>query len=323
MLSSILLTLFVGLACTVLGFIAGVYAERLISIPLWQREDKWSIGIYKGDSPLELSSPPGTANPVLTAGDVTTNGMLPTFVADPFIIRQSDRWYMFLEVMDEGDYTGKIALATSPDGLSWSYDGIVLREPWHLSYPCVFEWNGDYYMIPESGTSGAVRLYRASTFPTGWEIVCQVLHGAIADATPFRHSGIWYLFASDTKSESLRLFVADELIGPWAEHPLSPLIDHDRRIARPAGRVVEWNGRLIRYAQDCAKVYGNAVNAFEITELTPTRYSESEMGTVLRGSGSGWNADGMHHVDSHQLADGSWIACVDGCRRRMRFRFKW
>ena len=39
---------------------------------------------------------------------------------------------------------------------------IVLAEPFHLSYPYVFEWQGSHYMIPESGAAKSVRLYRAS-----------------------------------------------------------------------------------------------------------------------------------------------------------------
>jgi len=60
--------------------------------------------------------------------------------------------------------------------------------------------------------------------------------------------------------------------------------------------------------------YGAQVRAFEITELTTTRYQEREKddNPVLTGSGTGWNSCGMHHCDPHLLNDGKWIACVDG-----------
>jgi hypothetical protein len=32
---------------------------------------------------------------------------------------------------------------------------------------------------------------------------------------------------------------------------------------------------------------------------------------VVEASGKGWNSDGMHHVDAHELAKDRWIAVVD------------
>ncbi len=57
-----------------------------------------------------------------------------------------------------------------------------------------------------------------------------------------------------------------------------------------------------------------AMPLVEITELTTKRYHEREVNEspVLKASGVGWNASGMHHIDPHLLDDGRWIACVDG-----------
>ena len=73
-------------------------------------------------------------------------------------------------------------------------------------------------------------------------------------------------------------------------------------------------GKIVRFAQDCVTRYGNHVRAFEITELTPSHYSEKEHDNspVLKASGQGWNELGMHHVDPHLLSARNWIACVDG-----------
>ena len=74
------------------------------------------------------------------------------------------------------------------------------------------------------------------------------------------------------------------------------------------------HGRVIRYAQDCYPKYGTQVRAFEILELSLTSYREAEsaQGLVLLPGESGWNGQGMHHLDPHLNADGSWLACVDG-----------
>jgi hypothetical protein len=280
-----------------------------------RRWDVWSIGIFRGPTPVDLRPMP-TINPVLTRDDVTD--VPAVFVADPFMVRVADQWHMFFEVLNWRTNKGEIGLATSADGLRWTYRQIVLVEPFHLSYPYVFEWRGEHYLIPESHRAGAVRLYRARPFPDRWEFVGNLLEGPyLADASVVRHGDRWWLFvdASPTRDhDTLRLYRAADLSGPWTEHPCSPIVRGDPRGARPAGRVLCTAGRVIRFGQDCAAAYGTSVWAFEVTELTPDTYRERPVGRepILGPSGAGWNADGMHHVDAHPLGDGDWLACVDG-----------
>jgi len=273
----------------------------------------WSIGIYVGESPLRLLPAPGIENPVLTQSNVSDVPV--SFVADPFMIRADDAWYMFFEAKNALTRKGEIGMAMSQNGFDWSYCQIVLAEPFHLSYPYVFEYAGDYYMIPETLQANHIRLYRAASFPFEWIHCADLIDGTFADSSVFRFDDRWWMFAcsSPFAHDVLRLFFADSLPGPWSEHPHSPLIRDNPRIARPAGRVVVFNDRVIRYAQDCYPRYGTQVRAFEISELTTTSYQEreSEGSPVLR-PGSDWNGQGMHHIDPQLNPDGKWIACVDG-----------
>jgi hypothetical protein len=274
----------------------------------------WSIGIYTGDSPFQLHAPPDHRNPVLTSDAVSD---LPAkFVADPFLVRGDSVWYMFFEVLNRQTDKGEIALAVSDNGFDWRYRQRVLAEPFHLSYPYVFKWRGVYYMVPETLKAGAVRLYRAQTFPTRWSYVAPLLQGAWADPSIFRFANKWWMFACSPpyQHDTLWLFFADDLRGPWRKHPASPIIAGDKHRARPAGRVLVFDNRIIRFAQDCMRRYGSQVRAFEISELTTTRYveREHENSPVLTASGAGWNRLAMHHVDPHLMPDGKWIACVDG-----------
>ena len=269
--------------------------------------------MYVGTSPTTLVPAPG--NPRLTRQDVTDVNA--AFVADPFMLQVRGTWYLFFEVLAQRLDRGLIGLATSADAMTWHYQQIVLAEPFHLSYPYVFIWQNDYYMVPESHEAGAVRLYRAAPFPTSWSYVATLRHGSyLVDPSLVYHEAHWWLFAESSPSrqhDTLRLYLADDLYGPWYEHPRSPLIVGNAHWARPAGRLVVWQNRLIRYAQDCAPIYGQRVYAFEVT-LTSTTYSEQSLDPqpILAGSGTGWNAIGMHHVDPHLLPDGRWLACVDG-----------
>ena len=120
------------------------------------RTYSWEIEIRTGRSPFELDLADNTKNPVITAEDVTD--VAAQFVADPFIINANGSWYMFFEVLEKSPDRGLISYAVSEDGISWNYGGVVLREQFHLSYPYVFEWNGDYYLIPETVEAESVRL---------------------------------------------------------------------------------------------------------------------------------------------------------------------
>jgi hypothetical protein len=284
--------------------------QAMIAPPAWE----WSIGLYGGPSPLALQ--PLARKPVLARRHV--RDVRADIVADPFMIRSAGRWWMFFEIWGKQTDRGVIGLASSEDARSWHYERVVLDEPFHLSYPHVFEWDGEYYMTPESFEAGAVRLYRADDFPWRWSHRATLLDGEVLlDPTVFRHAGRWWMFVETNpqhRFDTLRLFYSDRLDGGWREHPCSPVIADDPHHARPAGSVLLWEGRLIRLTQDCAPEYGLRVHAFAVEELSTTAYRERHLGIVLDKGRLGWNAAGMHHLDAKPDGAGGWIACVDGRR---------
>ena len=273
------------------------------------RRELWSIGIVRGENPLKLKIP---GKPTLRARDITDTAA--RMVADPFAVQENGQWYLFFEIDSVTTRQGEIGLATSSDTTNWVYRQIVLDEPFHLSYPYVFKWNGIYYMIPESHKAGAIRLYRAAPFPSGWLHAGDLIQGVYQDPSIVRHAGRWWIFASSGQNENMVIFYADELTGPWIAHAGNPVIKRDRGRARCGGRIREIDGKLIRFAQDCVDRYGHRLLGFEITRLTPEEYAERpiEENPLLEPDGSGWNARRMHHLDLHQTGTNSWIGFTDG-----------
>ncbi|MBI5665808.1 MAG: hypothetical protein HZC49_12100 [Nitrospirae bacterium] len=280
------------------------------------RKQEFSIGIYKGSSPLALEPIHGIHYPVLSQTDVTD--VPARDVADPFMIHVNNTWYMFFEIRNQNNGLGEIGLAISADCLHWEYQRIVLAGPVHMSYPYVFEWENEYYMVPEAWKSGGAKLYKADAFPYQWTCIGTLIEGSrIADSSIFRHKDMWWILADtgkDYKSPVLSLFYSEDLMGTWIQHPLSPIVDNNPHIARPGGRVVSLGDSLVRFAQDVIPVYGSQVYAFEIQELSTTTYREKQIqdGPILSSGNSEWNSGGMHHIDAHQLDNGTWLACVDG-----------
>jgi hypothetical protein len=282
-------------------------------IPFVRQREDWSVGIYRGDSPFNFPASQGTKNPVLTAEDVTDTSA--KFVADPFLTRQNSTWYLFFEVYDRRSKQGDIGVATSYDAEKWTYEKIVLDEPFHLSYPYVFEWQQDYYLIPESHETNSIRLYKAIDFPFRWSFIDTLIEGRdFLDPSIAYFRERWWIFVSEVGNDTLRLYYSENLAGPWKEHPKSPIIRGDKNIARPAGRVLVYENRLFRYTQDGDPTYGNQIWAYEITALTNAIYREKKVkeAPILKADGSGWNAKAMHNIDPFQIGKNDWIAAVDG-----------
>lgn len=277
----------------------------------------WSISIYEGESIQNLKPASYIKNPILQASDI--NDVDARFVADPFIIKDNGLWYLFFEIYDENRAKGEIGLATSSDLKKWKYEKVVLSEEFHLSYPYVFAWNNEYYMLPEKAESGCVSLYKASEFPYRWELVKNLLQGNYVDSSIFRYNNIWWILATEKGGDNLsngnlHLFYSEDLFGEWTEHIKSPVVKNDSRIARPGGRVIVDGQDIIRFAQDNTESYGRKVCAFRINELSKEKYGEEELGIVIEESleYNTWNADGMHNVDVIKLDNNEYIAIVDG-----------
>jgi hypothetical protein len=230
-----------------------------------RRPSHWSIAFRQGPGPF-----------VTLADDAER------YYADPFLFAWKGRAFVFVEEFPYATGKGVISVAELRSDGSVQVPAPVLKRPYHLSYPFVLADGDEIYMLPESATANRLELYRATDFPWQWRLDRVLIENLpLADATPLFHQGRWWLFAAGaqrgaTDHDELFLFYSDRLSGPWQPHPNNP-VKSDCRGARPAGRIVNDNGRLLRPAQDCEERYGAGLVWNEITELTPTRFCEREV----------------------------------------------
>jgi len=268
-----------------------------------------------GLGPLEEAT-----NPVLEPEDVSDISDV-YFVADPFLLIEDGTWHMFLEVRkgpDSGDYA-VISHATSSDGVTWNYDQVVLDTGSQLSYPYVFKANGEYYMVPESSSDGSVKLFKADTFPTDWSLTNELVQIDPADQNVFQYNDKWWLFLLTGGSRDLEIYYSDTLESDgWSGHANNPIRD-TANAKRPGGRIIYWDDdgteRLFIPFQQTDPNYGDDINYYEITELTTSTYSDTEVDNQMFDDqkNSSWNEDGMHHYDPWwQDGEGRWVAAVDG-----------
>jgi hypothetical protein len=259
--------------------------------------------------------------------------------ADPFLARDRDRYHMFCEAFDVSRRKATIASTSIDDHGVVEAPRIVLERSYQLSYPLVFRWNDDWYMLPETRERRAVELFKAVRFPERWEFERLLLHDLdVVDATIFEHDGRLWLLANVAApgaaiEDELCLFYADSLHEDWTPHPMNPIVSDVRR-ARPAGRVLSHDGQLIRPSQDCSERYGQAIAFNRIVRLTPTEYEEEPIGRLEPKSlcNAAWthtraalgthtfNAEGEYEVidvERTSLALLSWVRARATTRRQL------
>jgi hypothetical protein len=234
-------------------------------------------------------------------------------VADPFLVKDGLRWHLFFELFNSESGRGEIGVAESSDLATWKFQKVVLAEPFHLSYPFVFKEGDSYYMIPETRASRSIRLYKATNYPLEWRMEKVLIEGNYADSSPVYFNNKWWIFTCKAPY-SLAIFFADSLLGPWQEHPESPMYWRDSSKARPGGRPIVHDGKLIRFAQDNREGYGKKLRAMIVDTLTTEEFVEhpATPDPIFEAHGDRWARDGMHHLAPIQLADGTWVAAIDG-----------
>lgn len=273
--------------------------EAMCYFPHWRVGWRFTTGGSVWDA-ASLDDPPWRVLP--DPGD--------HFYADPFPIAWGGRRMIFFEDFDHRSGKGTIAAVEVREEGSTGPVLQVLEEPWHLSYPFMIEDSGALWMIPESSAARTVDLYRADRFPDRWVKEATLLSGIEAsDATVIRHGGAFWMFASvrdgaGSHSDTLSIFKAPALAGPWMAHAHNPVLV-DARSARPAGNMVLREGALWRPAQVCDHAYGAAVALCEVTRLDDDGFAQS-VRHVLR-PGAMWPGRRLH-----TLNEAFGIACIDG-----------
>ena len=87
------------------------------------------------------------------------------FYADPFLFEKNGRHFLFFEDYSYSSRKGVISCLELNDEHGSDQPVTVLERRYHLSYPFVFECDGEIYMLPETGENNCVELYRAPEFP--------------------------------------------------------------------------------------------------------------------------------------------------------------
>ena len=211
--------------------------------------------------------------------------------ADPLLFEYKGGLFLFCEAFNQKRQAGEICVF-SHNGQEWVNPRIIISPNYHVSYPCVFEYNGECYMIPESQEAKCIEIYKAVVFPYKWVKVKNLLEDCVvADPTVVKYDDKLFLLGyTGMKPYKLSIYRLD--INNLNLQPIDEIV-YDDNCGRPAGRLIPYHNGFIRPSQDCRYIYGDSIiwNNFE---LESGKFKENVIGGMDKGK---IKIKDFYHVD--------------------------
>ena len=227
---------------------------------------------------------------------------------DPFLFKYNKKEYVFFEMYDRFKERGVIGYREIYGIDSFSEMKVAIDCGYHLSYPNIFEKDGEIYIVPESYLANCIQTYRAVSFPDKWER-CEILVSDIVacDATFIDDEHMITMYNNATNTENCAILFKKES-NKWVKASNNP-IDTDPSHTRCAGKIFSYNGELIRPAQNCVGGYGRGVNFRRILKYANSEYAEETISEIsaedIKHNGTR-KYDGVHTYnfdDDYEIID--------------------
>ncbi|MEY8216628.1 MAG: hypothetical protein RPR97_19355, partial [Colwellia sp.] len=262
----------IGYTWKLMKFVSGKFYNK----KLLRKEDRWSVAFHNNS----------WQNSSLRKGTIISNPHR-RFFADPFIIKRDGETICFVEDYSYDDKIACISAIRINDDGSYALLGEVIKEPFHMSFPYVFDYNDELYMIPETKDAGAIRLYQCVDFPLKWEYKKDLMGNVnCVDSMVFEENGWWLLTnkseqgSSDNGSRLYAYHTDDPINGAWIPHKGNPIV-FDSNISRNGGLLSDENNALFRVRQKQSfNEYGKSITIAKIDTLNKSEFSESQVASI-------------------------------------------
>lgn len=272
--------------------LATTLSKKIINKLLIGKKYRWGVAFQFGDwqslmmqHGIRLKNPPNH------------------FLADPFVINVDGENFCFVEDYDYSLERGYIAAyKLSKEGAEKLGDAII--EPFHMSYPYIFEYQSKHYICPETSANKDIRIYECEKFPLEWKLKKTLMSNLSAvDTTIFEKDGTWWMFTNIDPANSgdncyeLSLFYADSpLSDSWTPHPRNPILV-DSTKARMGGLLFDDKFAYRVSQQQAFDQYGKCSVINKITKLSKIDYKEETLTRIEPNFFA--NLSGTHHMHSN------------------------
>lgn len=197
--------------------------------------------------------------------------------ADPIPFFYEGKYYVFMEVFDKLKKKGYIGLSGFDSEGRLNKPIKIIEEPFHMSFPNVFEHMGEIYMVPECSASEQIRIYQMQgghiekwNFYYAFDGFKNIMDIAVCEGD----NGNLYLLASEMNPANpyqarLLLFslanlqdrthIQIELVWNQEEYTYA---------TRNGGNFIYRNGEMLRVVQHSTKdIYGKFVTLNRVNNL--------------------------------------------------------
>lgn len=186
------------------------------------------------------------------------------WAADPFVFNYNGETYILAELYDYIRRRGVIGYTKFENGAFKKWSSIIV-ENYHLSFPFIFEYEGEVYIMPESNSNNSLYIYKAVDFPKKWQKQENLLSNIkIVDTVPFIYKGNYYAFTLKLNNDgdnTMHIIKFHEGVAKFNDR----VISKDNSISRMAGRVINNGNEMIRVTQNCELDYGTNINFCEFS----------------------------------------------------------
>lgn len=205
---------------------------------------EWSVALKRKDEEIYL---------------VQNEGHKDYWIADPFLYKRGGKCYLFCEKYLRRKSKGVIGVFEINDDLSLNDLGVAIDEPYHISYPHVFEIGNYLYMIPESSGARTIDLYICDSFPLKWRKIKTLENDLYAvDSNTFIKEGQRFLitYVYQNRVPFLQVYVFDDVN---LALELVCVHEYDDNVGRGAGNIFFEDGVAIRPTQNQKMKYGESL----------------------------------------------------------------
>lgn len=180
--------------------------------------------------------------------------------ADPMLLDYKDATYVYAEQFDRLKKKGNIAVARIDETGRIGKWKTVLSDSFHFSFPNVFLYKNDYYMIPETSEDKSVRIYKMQDNPFEWVMIKKYEISNCVDTSVFIEGETAYLLTCELNIDNpletrFRLFSCQSFPdSELVELPIQNIDAYDKS-TRNGGNFFFIGDRMFRIAQISVDTY--------------------------------------------------------------------
>jgi hypothetical protein len=264
----------------------------------------WSIGFHTINTPLQKITP-SECNIFSRDSLKRITHSKTKFLADPFFMYENGIYYIFFEHQEKNE-PAKIGLLESTNGLNYRYWGNVIEEDFHLSFPQIFKFKKNFYILPESASLNNVVLYKAIHFPFKWKMSDTLIKNITLKDPALLLSDSLNIITGVDQNWNQVIYKADSLFGCWSHHDAFNVRKGNE--IRPGGNFFNINGNWYLPFQNNKEGYGTGVSLYKLGD---NKFEKVIKNQLFKSETIKSFNRGMHHINVNFL-NGKYYLVYDG-----------